>query len=534
MTMAGGYRIVLTASRAEMSQFGPEVGGPADGFVAFYCTFPKLYAFPIIRKFLVSMTEPNGRARFAPYSLRKIEAGLTDHDGPDTVGICHPDNLKDFIGDRTEVVGITTMDPLGLAYVSITYNSLIPFGGETVNAAEFKRLMGRLRSLKKRHGFKIVVGGEGTWQIERAGLQAALGIDTLVQGRSEAELAVTMDRIIAGPAPSVIRLGSGPRAKTGAVPLIRGPAIYGDVEITRGCGRGCAFCSPNLSSGYSVPIEDVMREVEVNIGGGTDSIFTITDDLFLYESDGGFVPNGRAIVHLYETIAGYPGVNWIHLSHASLAPALIDTKLVSEIAPILVGKSSRRLRGKRYATVEVGIESGSVEIMRKYMKGKALPLKIDDWPDIVREGIAIFNDNDIYPLGTIVVGWPGETEKDALETVRLMDALHAQGATIFYTPVLFIPIERTPLERSAPACLDRLSPTQLHIIERCWEYNVELWGSEIPKPWIRIVGMAAKAVGTWRRLTGRRSPYIHDRLGSYLLRAKIPCDPGLCDRKSGS
>lgn len=28
--MAKGYRIVLTASRSEMSQFGPERGAPAD------------------------------------------------------------------------------------------------------------------------------------------------------------------------------------------------------------------------------------------------------------------------------------------------------------------------------------------------------------------------------------------------------------------------------------------------------------------------------------------------------------------------
>jgi hypothetical protein len=29
------------------------------------------------------------------------------------------------------------MDPMGLAYVSTTYNSLIGFGGESLNAFEF-------------------------------------------------------------------------------------------------------------------------------------------------------------------------------------------------------------------------------------------------------------------------------------------------------------------------------------------------------------------------------------------------------------
>jgi hypothetical protein len=125
--MPSGFKIVLTASRAEMSQYGPEVGAPADAFIAFTSTFPNRYVRPIVRRFFVPMDERDGRARFAPYSLRKIEALLGDQDGPDTVAVCHPDNLAKFIGDRTKVVGITTMDPLGLGYVSVTYNSLIPF-----------------------------------------------------------------------------------------------------------------------------------------------------------------------------------------------------------------------------------------------------------------------------------------------------------------------------------------------------------------------------------------------------------------------
>ena len=532
--MPTGFEIVLTASRAEMSQYGPEVGAPADAFIAFVSTFPNRYVRPIVRKFFVPMDGRDGRARFAPYSLRKIEALLGDQAGTDTVAVCHPDNMAKFVGGRTRLVGITTMDPLGLGYVSVTYNSLIPFGGETVGSAEFKKLMARVRALKKNREFKVVVGGEGTWQIEQSGLRAALGIDTLVLGKADAGLASLLEGIIAGPAPPVVRFGPGSRALTEAVPLIRRPAIYGDVEITRGCGRGCAFCSPNLSARYSVPLADVMREVEVNVRGGADSVFMITDDLFLYGAHEGFVPDRGAVAGLVEAIAGHPGVKWINLSHACLAPALIDKKLVSEIAPILIEKSSRHLRGKRYATVEVGLESGSVGIMRAHMPGKALPFKVEDWPSIVRDGIGVLNDNGIYPLGTIVVGWPGETEGDAIETARLLASLHDQGAMLFYTPVLFVPIERTSLERAAPASLEALSPIQLSIIERCWEFNVELWGGKVPKSWIRIIGLAAKAVGLGRRLTGGKSPFIHDRLGSYLLKARIPCDPGLCDRSSGS
>jgi hypothetical protein len=92
-------------------------------------------------------------------------------------------------------------------------------------------------------------------------------------------------------------------------------------------------------------------------------------------------------------------------------------------------------------------------------------------------------------------------------------------------------IERTPLGRSKRAGLNNLSQTQLDVIERCWEYNVELWGGQVPKHWIRIVGIGAKALGVWRRMTGPESAHIHDKLGDFLLRTKIPCDPGPCDGK---
>ena len=69
------------------------------------------------------------------------------------------------------------MDPMGLAYVSTTYNSLIGFGGEALNAAEFTRLIKHPSLVKYRP--KIVVGGAGCWQIKEAGMQEKLGIDVL-------------------------------------------------------------------------------------------------------------------------------------------------------------------------------------------------------------------------------------------------------------------------------------------------------------------------------------------------------------------
>ncbi|MGC8563256.1 MAG: hypothetical protein ACP5NO_08750, partial [Thermoplasmata archaeon] len=47
-----------------------------------------------------------------------------------------------FVGPNTEAVMISSMDPLGLAYVSSTYNPMIGFGGKAVNRVEFEGLLG--------------------------------------------------------------------------------------------------------------------------------------------------------------------------------------------------------------------------------------------------------------------------------------------------------------------------------------------------------------------------------------------------------
>ena len=40
--------------------------------------------------------------------------------------------------------------------------------------------------------------------------------------------------------------------------------IHPPIEIMRGCGRGCHFCSPTMRIRHSFPIDHIMKEVEIN------------------------------------------------------------------------------------------------------------------------------------------------------------------------------------------------------------------------------------------------------------------------------
>ena len=293
------------------------------------------------------------------------------------------------------MVFISTMGPMGLAYVSTTYNSLIGFGGEALNASEFEKLVTH-PSIQK-YKPKIIVGGQGSWQINEAKAQDKLGIDVIFQGEGEEGLVKVFKKMLNNEKiPSFFESKKPSREN---IPLIKHAASYGMVEITRGCGRGCQFCSPTMRTKYSFPIDHIMKEVEINVKEGSESIFTVTEDIFLYKSKKGFIPNREAMVKLYKTIASYPGVKYILLSHASFAPVIYDKKLLDELTPILIEKTkwtpeTSKMYKKPFISIEMGIETDSVRLMKKYMKGKALPYNVDNWPELVVEATGYLNDHD--------------------------------------------------------------------------------------------------------------------------------------------
>lgn len=443
-------------------------------FVAFVAGFAKgPVPLWILRRSLYPSVESNGdrRAKYAPYGLRKVEAlllenGFTDSD----VAVVHPSNLDDFIGPNTKVVGISTMDPTGMAYVSKTYSSLVG-GGVPMNAVEFQALV-RHRSIRK-YKPKIIVGGYGSWQLQRKKLAESYGIDCILIGGAAETIIDVFDKAVSGePLPKVVRSGNDSRDQT--MPLIRHTAIHGGVEISKGCGRNCQFCTPTTQNKCDVPLDKIMKEVETTIREGASRITLITEDLFLYGAkDKSFIPNKEAVLKLVRSIADYPGVEAIQPSHMSLAPVVYDPSLVQEVAEILIDQNWYYHGKTPIVTSETGIETGSVRLMRKYMAGKALPFKPEQWKEVVTQAFGILNDNSWYPLATLIVGLPDEKEEDVADTLELMDDLKDYDA--FYVPLFFVPLENCLLMNKRGAELDSLSKIRWEFLIRCWQYNIRIW-----------------------------------------------------------
>jgi radical SAM superfamily enzyme YgiQ (UPF0313 family) len=463
-----GVKVILTASATEMSDF---YNSPFHAFVAGFGKGP--LPLWLLRKKLYPPVECNdeGKAKYAPYGLRKVEATLLENGFDESeVAVVHPFNLDTFIGPTTKVVGISSMDPTGMGYVSKTYSSIVG-GGESMNAIEFRAVV-KHRSIRT-YKPKVIVGGFGAWQLERRKAAERYGVDCVVIGEGEEAVAEIFRKAVNGePLPSVIRIDK--RTESAQVPVIRHAAIHGCVEISRGCGRNCQFCTPTMQRKTDVPLEKIMQEVKLTIREGSERITLVTEDVFLYGAKNKqFIPNKEAVIKLVKSVAAYPGVKAIQPSHMSLAPVVHDPDMIKELAEILIDYNWYVHGKKRIVTSETGVETGSVRLMRKYMAGKMLPFKPEQWKEIVSQAFGILNDNDWYPLATLIVGLPDENEEDVIKTLELIDDLKEYQA--FYVPLLFVPLENCLLMNNRGAEIDSLTKARWQFISRCWEYNARIW-----------------------------------------------------------
>ncbi|NLE03453.1 MAG: hypothetical protein GX638_01440, partial [Crenarchaeota archaeon] len=342
-----GTKIVLTASATEMSEFGNNpfvafVGGFGHG------AFPKWF----IRKYLYPPEKytSEGRASVAPYGLRKVEAMLLKSGfTKEEVAVVHPANLDKFIGPNTKAVGISSMDPTGMGYVSKTYSSLIDWG-EPMNATEFKALAKHPAIL--RYKPKVIVGGFGSWQLERKHLTRDYGVDCLVMGPGQEGIIEVFKKATKGDTlPQIVR---SPMKIDEEMPTIEHCAVHGEVEISKGCGRNCQFCTPTVQRKTDIPLDVILKEVEVTIkeaNGKKVNITLITEDLFLYGSrDKTFIPNENAVLELVNSIASIPAVKGIQTSHMSLTPVVVKPNMIKELAHTLLEHSWYSHNGKPIIT----------------------------------------------------------------------------------------------------------------------------------------------------------------------------------------
>ena len=435
----------------------------------------------------------DGRPIRVPYGLRKIEASLVRAYGRDEVVVADPRDVERYIDDETEVVGLHSMDPLGLGPVSMSFTMggvLTPY-----TKAKFLELVRRVQ--RPNRTYKVVLGGPGAWHFDyRAEMQEALGIDHIVHGEVDHLVPEIFDRVAHGDSPSVMRFTNATAPTIDEIPKILGPTMNAMNEVMRGCGRGCEFCEVTLRRSRYFPLEYIGDEIAVNTKIGQSSIQLQSDDIFLYNLENWktMEPNEDAVKKLFRYVMAQPGVAHCYPTHGTVSAAVTNPGLIEDLSQIV------RAGPNKWVGIQSGIETGSPRLSRAVLHRKAAPFTAEEWPDIVVEGTEILNRNHWYPAFTIILGLPGETPEDAWMTVDLIDRMEQIPNNHFITaPLTFVPVG--VLRGEEFYNLDEMiDEARFNIAYRAWRHDLlaidkDLWQlTRLPGPMKALV-MATAQIG---------------------------------------
>ncbi|MBK9216927.1 MAG: hypothetical protein IPM59_15280 [Chloracidobacterium sp.] len=129
----------------------------------------------------------DGSARYMPAGVRLVERSLERVYSKDDIVACYPDDLDRFVGPKTRVIAVSTHNPLGVTFAAGVYTSIFGSSKMPINSYYSRQLFAKIKASPYQDNFKVIVGGSGGWQIIQTDLYDELGIDCIVEGRSESQ-----------------------------------------------------------------------------------------------------------------------------------------------------------------------------------------------------------------------------------------------------------------------------------------------------------------------------------------------------------
>ncbi|MAR01108.1 MAG: tRNA (N6-isopentenyl adenosine(37)-C2)-methylthiotransferase MiaB [Oceanospirillaceae bacterium] len=253
------------------------------------------------------------------------------------------------------------------------------------------------------------------------------------------------------------------------------------VSIMEGCSKYCTFCVVPYTRGEEVsrPLADVLKEVQILADQGVREVNLLGQNVNAYRGD--TTDNDVAdLAELITQVAEIDGIDRIRFttSHpVEFTDSLID---VYADVPELVSH------------LHLPVQSGSNRILAAMKRGHEIDLYIDKIERLrkLRPDISISSD--------FIIGFPGETEEDFLDTMKLIEQIG------FDTSFSFVYSARpgTPaaqLEDDTPEELkkQRLQILQARIVQNAQQISRRMVGREEV---ILVSGVSRKDPG---ELSGR-------------------------------
>jgi len=470
---------------------------------------------PVMRRFVSPpvRTDAHGRARTAPLGLRRVESALLKHAGltPGQVVCTTPDVLHRVLGPSTRIVAVSSSDPLGQGMSNTTTRNF--WKGRLYTRYWTQQMLSQLKRAKDKYSFKVVGGGAGAWQWNSYKDDDAAGcIDTVFEGYFESQGPQLFRDLLAGKdAPRTVR---EPSTCIEHVKPINGASLLGIVELSRGCGRGCSFCTMADKKMSHLPADTICADLETNVAAGVRSVVSGSEDFFRYGAQG-VRPEFERLHALLERMRQVRGLSFMQIDHANISSAaqMTDDQL-REVRRLLTWEER-----SDYLWVNMGVESANGRLVADNSPGKLAPFRPEDWEDVVRQTVDRMGRNGFFSVISLILGLPGETPEDVARTLKLVEFLENQKAVVF--PVFYEPLHAEQIEKGLAFNIDKMQADHLRLYSRCYEINFRkvpllFWDNQRAGgvPWIKRSAMqllGKTEVHSWRRTFRRIGKQIAQR-----------------------
>ena len=266
-----------------------------------------------------------------------------------------------------------------------------------------------IRRARRQHPrARIVV--TGCWaQTDPGSVAAVPGVDAVVGNADKARLPDIVVSLLSGERPL------DPRIEVSDIGAVRRLAATGPVapmpgrsraflKAQEGCQHRCAFCIVPLARGVSrsLPAGLVIAQARALIEAGHPEIVLTGVDLGHYGAD---LEPRTSLAALVRALGSLPGLEWLRLS--SVLPAYFTRELLDAVTTSAVVAPH----------LHIPLQSGSDRVLRRMRR----PYNVAMYRALI-ERLAAGIPN--LGLGAdVIVGFPGETDVDFDETVRLVETL---------------------------------------------------------------------------------------------------------------
>ncbi len=347
---------------------------------------------------------------------------------------------------------------------------VVVFNTCTVRQHAEDRLVGNVAALKrtkeKRPEMIIAVGGCVAQKERERLLKRLPHVDVIFGTHNYMDLPrlVERARVSAKPICEVIEDNEDPRngsARTGA-PVFREERHHAWIAITRGCNNFCTYCIVPYVRGREVsrPMEEITDEIRGLVEDGVVEVTLLGQNVNSYGRDLYGKPRFARLLEKIDAIDGLERIRFT-TSH----PKDLSDETIRAIAEL------EKVCEHLHLPVQAGSSRVLEKMNRRYTKDQYL-----NTVEKVYQAVP-----DIAITTDIMVGFPGETEEDFLETLDVVERARFDSAFTF----IFSPREGTlaaTMEDQVPADVkaerfDRLVELQNRI---ALEKNSALVGKVLP------------------------------------------------------